>query len=123
MNEFLSTDRLNDVANWILLGSAPAIVLFVAYFSRSDWRSTRVGRALMYQALGMTLIVLVVLASLFFGDYPGREYVRLVGYTVLTTVLWRMFFVLRSYQREGDVAVSPFRRRGRARHAAPGDGR
>lgn len=96
------TEVLNRVADWALLSSFPAVFLFAAYYSRSRWRSTAVGRSLMYQSLSMALVLVVVLSSMLWHDYPGRPIVRLVGYTWLSVNLWRMFFTLRAYQKTAD---------------------
>lgn len=113
----MTGETLNAVANWVLLSGFPAIVLFVLLYNRSEWRSTPVGRSLMYQGLAMCLVVTIVLLSLFFQDYPGRPLVRILGYAAFSVTLWRMVFTVVAYQRTRDheeaQMINAFRRRRR----------
>ncbi len=108
---------VNQFADLVLLASFPAILLFVLFYLRSRWRTYAVGRALMHQAISLCLVVFIVLLSLILGsDYPGRPFVRLVGYTVLCAAMWRMLWVLVKIQRQGAREGHPMRRQGDAPH-------
>lgn len=95
-------DLLQALGDYALLSSIPALALFVGfYYFGSPWKKLLVGRSLMYFAVSLLIINLVVLASLFFGStYPGREWVRLGGYTLVSVTTWRLFFTLRKIQKE-----------------------
>ena len=90
------------LGDYALLSSIPALALFVGfYYFGSPWKKLLVGRSLMYFAVSLLIISLVVLASLFFGPtYPGREWVRLSGYILVSVTTWRLFFTLRKIQKE-----------------------
>ena len=95
-------ETLLIIGDVILLTSFPALALFVGfYFAKSPWRTLLVGRSLMYFALSLMLVVLTVSLSLWLGsDYPGREWVRLVAYAVVSLTTWRLFFTLRYIQKQ-----------------------
>lgn len=91
---------MNTLADWAVTLSFPPALLFVIYYAAfSPWRSTVVGRSLMYQSIGMVVVTGVVIASIWLGEYEGRGVVRFIGYSILTITLWRMFFTLRHYQK------------------------
>ena len=96
-NELLPT--LGDIA---LLTSVPALVLFVGfYYFKSPWKKLLVGRSLMYFAASLLCTVVIVLLSLFLGpEYPGRDWIRLGGYVLVSITTWRLFFTLRKIQKE-----------------------
>lgn len=96
MNDFLF-----NLGDWALLSTIPALALFVGfYFFGSPWRKNRVGRSLMYFALALFSIVIIVSLSVSFGtDYPGRVWVRLVCFTLVSITTWRLFFTLRHIQK------------------------
>lgn len=95
------TNVLLTLGDVLLLTSVPALVLFVCmYFFRSRWRTLHVGRSLMYFALSLLLLVVVVSLGLWLGpNYPGREYIRLGAYGVVSITTWRLYFTLRYIQK------------------------
>jgi hypothetical protein len=88
----------------VLLTAIPALALFVVfYYFKSPWRTLLVGRSLMYFAVSLLAIIGVVAASVWLGqDYPGREWVRFISYSLVSVTTWRLFFTLRHIQKEGD---------------------
>lgn len=99
---------LLDLGDWILLSSAPALALFVGfYYFGSPWRKLLVGRSLMYFAMSLLAIVCIVALSLWLGaDYPGRAWVRLIGYGLVSFTTWRLFFTLRHIQKNPPPLVT-----------------
>lgn len=95
------TEILLALGDYALLTAIPALALFVGfYYFGSPWRKLLVGRSLMYFAVALLLISVVVQLSLILGPtYPGREYVRLVGYVAVSFTTWRLFFTLRRIQK------------------------
>lgn len=87
----------------ILLTTIPALGLFVGfYYFKSPWRALLVGRSLMYFAVSLLTIVGIVALSVWLGpEYPGREWVRLFGYTMVSVTTWRLFLTLRHIQKQG----------------------
>lgn len=47
-----------------------------------------------FGAMIALLLTLIVVTSLFGRDYPGRDYVRLGSYDLLTIMLWRQVALL-----------------------------
>lgn len=64
------------------------------------WRSTPIGTTLMYQKIAMLLLILLVAASMFLGDYPGREFIRAAVYVAIVSLFWRVLFTLRRIQKQ-----------------------
>lgn len=96
---------LNDIllmaGDIVILSALVPLVLFVVYYSRqSPWTLTDEGKNLMLQKVVLIALILVVIASLFLGDYPGRWLVRLTIYGAIVYVMWLDFFQLRRVQRE-----------------------
>jgi hypothetical protein len=101
----MNTDFLLDLGDWILLSSAPALVLFVGfYYFGSPWKKLLVGRSLMYFAMSLLAIIFIVILSLFLGTgYPGREWIRIIGYGLVSVTTWRLFITLRYIQKNPPV--------------------
>jgi hypothetical protein len=101
----MNTDILLTLGDIALLTSIPALGLFVGYYYfGSPWKKLLVGRSLMYFAVSLLIISVIVLLSLFLGpDYPGREWVRLIGYVGVSITTWRLFFTLRHIQKNPPI--------------------
>lgn len=78
----------------LLCLAAPAVNLYPLLYAFRPWRSTPQGRALMVKALGNVIVIDVVLAYLAFGDYPGRDVVRVVGFGLFAAGIWYLFISL-----------------------------
>lgn len=76
----------------------PAPGLFAWYYRRSPWRESAIGRALMTFAVTFAVYLSFVVTSFVFGDYPGREALRLVVYLLVGYSLWRLYGTLRYSQ-------------------------
>lgn len=95
------TDTVNNIANFVVLAYLIPLVAFIfLYATRSPWKVTELGQALMVQKLALTIIVVVLCFSYFLGvDYPGREYIRLFAFfAVFITLIIDVANLLR-YQR------------------------
>lgn len=75
----MSTDTL---VMWLFIGCLPAINLYPLFYAFRPWRSTRQGQALMVKALGNVIIIDLTVAYLLFGDYAGRDVLRVIGFSV-----------------------------------------
>lgn len=69
------------------------------------WRTTEIGRILMYQKISWFSFLLFVLVGIFTEPYPGEATVRLIIYAALLTLFWRVFISLRKIQKNGPVAA------------------
>lgn len=76
--------------------------VFVALYGlRSNWRQTAGGRAVMALMACITVICMIGTAGAYFGDYPGRAYVRLVAFIAIGTTLMNLLLTLIEAQRGG----------------------
>jgi len=79
----------------IYAATLPAVIFPVLYASRSNWRATLPGRALMQLSVSLAVVlVLVTIATLFGNVYPYRDAVRVAAYLFLVVSLWRQVVVL-----------------------------
>lgn len=67
---------------WLFVGCVPAANMYALFYSFRPWRSTRQGQALMMKALGNVIIIDLTVAFMWFGDYPGRDLLRVVGFSL-----------------------------------------
>lgn len=78
--------------------AAPPLTLFpfcFAWWARGVWYRTLVGVALMVSTTGLGLLVDISLLYMVFGDdYPYRDVVRLVVYTLIVAGAWLKFGAL-----------------------------
>jgi len=78
----------------VFIGAVPA-TLFPLLYSRSPWRKSVVGHALMIKAVGLALLVdLTALTYVFGTDYLGRDLVRVAVFTIIVTGLWTQLYAL-----------------------------
>lgn len=76
----------------------PLILFITLYAMRSPWTSTELGKALMYQKSSFLLVVCVVIASIAFPGYFGRDWVRIVIFGGVSISLWVDVINLLHYQ-------------------------
>lgn len=86
--------------DYIVLSYMLPLTIFIGLYAvRSPWRSNELGIALMLQKVGFTLVISVVLMTLFLGtDYAFRQELRTFVYTVVGVALWLDVFNLLRYQ-------------------------
>lgn len=95
---------LINVGNLEVLTYLIPLGLFIWYYmlsGRSPWMSSPLGKALAYQKISFTAVILVIIASIFFPGYFGRGAVRIVIYFAVGVSLWVDFANLMRYQRLG----------------------
>lgn len=70
-------------ANISLIYLAVLVTIFtVVYGLRSNWRGNRVGKVFMIKSVFLSLVLLqIVIASWWDGDYPFRQPIRFILYT------------------------------------------
>lgn len=86
-----------------------AVVFIAVYATRSKWRATAPGKALMYWVISFAGLILMNTIHLYTGRYAGIEFVRIVVYTALTLSVWRLVFTLIRILRVGDrITVGTF---------------
>jgi hypothetical protein len=73
----------------------------ILYGTRSAWRSTQAGKALMYTAASLAVVGTQQLSVWAFGNYQYRNEVRDVALlAVVLTLLYRIIVLLKIQQRE-----------------------
>ena len=102
----------NDVANYIAVTALLPIGLFIFYYGTAKvpgkwfrrysdrWRTTTIGRVLMFQKVVWFFFLIFVLQAIFF-DYPGQDILRPFIYSLLVLQFWIVFFALRRIQKRG----------------------
>lgn len=83
----------------VALSAVVAWAFVLMYGFRSPWRATVVGRSLMYVWVSLAVILTLITGTFWFGEYPGREWVRLAVYTPLPVALGKFLWVLVQVQR------------------------
>jgi hypothetical protein len=68
------------------------------------WRTTEIGRTLMYQKIAWLVFLVFAVVNLTAGDYFFREPLRLIIYVALVVLFWRVFYTLRRLQKSGTAA-------------------
>lgn len=120
MNPF---DRVLDVIA-ILIGAFAImpVALFIYYYGSqaipgkkwkrrysNAWKATSIGRTLMYQKIAWFFFLLFAILNLFFQAYAGKSEIRIVIYTALFILFWRMFYNLRILQIHGADRIEAVR--------------
>jgi len=79
----------------LLWAAAIASWIFpVLYTVLAPWWRSPTGRHLFSFAMMIAVIFAVIMLPKVFGDYTGRNMVRLSSYTAMTVILWRHVWLL-----------------------------
>jgi uncharacterized membrane-anchored protein len=86
----------NTLATIFLFAGLPALAAFVIlYATRSPWRSTEPGRAVMYLASSLMVVYILAAVNAIFGqDWPYRGVLRFLIYAVVSSTFYRLLFTL-----------------------------
>lgn len=80
--------------------AAVLALTFAATYTRSEWRSTRPGRSVMYLILALASVLLLGTATSLFGEqWCGRQPTRALIFGALILTLLGMLRALRAEQR------------------------
>lgn len=96
------SEIVNNVADIVLLSALlPNLVFTVRYFFFSPFELSREGINLLGQKVAISLLVIVVLLSVFLGaDYAGRPFIRLVVFGAISYFFWTEMVQLIQLQRQ-----------------------
>lgn len=83
----------------VLVSMTIAWAFVIRYGLWSPWRLTIVGRSLMYVWVSLAVVLTMITASFWLGEYPGRMWVRLVVYSSMPVAFAIFFRVLVHVQR------------------------
>lgn len=113
----MTGDLLFDLGTWVLVLASLPVLTFVPMYlrPRSRWRSTRGGRATLYQAVALAAVIVLLMVTNFAGvDFAGRAIARLVVYGLLLAASSHMLYTLVRIQVSGpEWALRPTRLRRR----------
>lgn len=100
---------LELVTSYLVLSSIIPLGLFIwRYTTKSPFTLTQEGKNVLFGKIAILLILGAGAISLFFEDYAGRVWVRLVLYLAVVTYFWIDVILLIRIQRK-----YPYRRRPR----------
>lgn len=90
---FESNDR---ILLQVLSGTSAVLAwaFVIRYGFWSPWRSTVVGRSLMYVWIALSVVLTLIATTYWFGEYPGRAVIRLLIYLTLPISFVRFLKVL-----------------------------
>lgn len=83
------------------VGMVPAIG-FPLYYRRSAWRSTNVGKALMFKGTALACLFTVAVVG-FWWPFPGYRYIYALVVTGVVAGVTYQFLVMRGLQKRGQV--------------------
>ena len=85
---------VDGVVMFLFLAAAFAANVYVLVYAFRPWRATAAGRALMVKGIGNMLLLNMIVVALVWPDYPGRDFVRVVGMIFFTAGIWYLLIVL-----------------------------
>lgn len=84
----------------LYLCAIPLAIFIFMYAKFSPWRNSNEGRTVMYQKIVFLVYFLFIMATNFFGTWPGREYTRSFIYLGLLSAFTAMLVNLLKAQKE-----------------------
>ena len=88
----------------VFIAAVPATLFPIVYWRR-PWRASFLGRALMTKATGLALLIDTTLLYVWLGDdYPYRQLVRALVYTLITVGIIMQFTALCIAPRSRDLS-------------------
>ena len=76
----------------LILAIIPAIGFPIVYALTARWYGTQLGRSLMWMGVSIAAILSLALATSFLGpDFPGRQVVRLIVFSLVASSMWPLF--------------------------------
>jgi hypothetical protein len=90
----LSAAPADAIVLWLLIACLPAVNLYPFFYAFRPWRTTAQGRALMVKALGNVIVIDLSMLYLWLGDYPGRNQLRIIGFTLFAVGINYLFATL-----------------------------
>lgn len=102
------TPFLYDFGDLLMTGSMiGALVFALSYAVFFQWRRTAAGRSLMYFIVALVLWAGLSTFTRFVGDYPLREWIRVVVYAGIVIAIWRMVWTLWTSWRHTPQKIKP----------------
>jgi hypothetical protein len=102
---------MDFLGNWIFWGYLTVLIPFLAfvilYATRSSWRLTRAGQGVMIISGTLTLLLLQTELNLMFGEWPGRDIVRVIVLLGGFVGGWYQLVTLLRAQRDDRLLLSP----------------
>jgi hypothetical protein len=100
------------IGNYVVLSFLiPLTIFIVRYAFWSPWRSTELGRQLMYQKSSIVAVIALVLLALFVPDFFLRAEIRLAAYLAVGFFMWLDVVTLIRIQHEFPMTRTKRKRR------------
>ena len=100
------------VGNFVVLSFLIPLTIFIfRYALYSPWRSTELGRHLMYQKSSIAAVIALVLIALFIPEFFLRAEIRLLAYLAVGFFMWLDVVTLIRIQREFPMTRTKRKRR------------
>lgn len=88
------SDIVLRIGDWVIAAALlPNLVFAVRYFLFSPYKLTPEGRNMLHKKVALSSLIVLILLAVVFGDYPGREWLRLVVFGAVT-----LFFSIETIQ-------------------------
>jgi hypothetical protein len=84
----------DEIILWIFLGCVPPVNLYAVFYTLRPWAITAQGRALWVKAMGNVIVIDTAVAFFLFGEYPGRDFIRVVGMSMFMAGMWYLLLAL-----------------------------
>lgn len=84
----------------LMAGGAAGTCAFVVVYTRSDWRSSAIGRHLMFYSSALCFLYLASIVSLFVHAL-WMAFPLLAGHLVFDALIWQRVYLVVKAQREG----------------------
>lgn len=111
-----TSQDISQIAGYIALASLLPLALTTVVFGvGSSWFRSRLGWAVFGSWASQLAVLVIVLARRFRGEYPGYEWVALVGYSVLFLAYSAMAVVV-ILERRPPKAIGETRDERKAHH-------
>lgn len=102
------------VTDLLIIGSWLGALVFVAQYTRVNWRATPAGINVMAFMAVIAAVLTLAVIGLAWPDMPGRPTLRLLSWAAIFTVIWHRIWTFRREQRAGRARV-------RDNHSASGE--
>jgi hypothetical protein len=110
MHPVHNSPELLQIGDLIFSSSFVPSIIFLVYYiwpkSGAQWWKTPVGRMFVISQFSLILVSVAVIMSLTFGqDYPGRDVLRIVAYSLHACAQWIVLIVYYRVRHEHDSGL------------------
>lgn len=108
----MNAETINDFAtNIVLLGAIPALAFVLIYGLGSPWYRSALGVVMMLLGSSIVIVYGIVIGRRLFDDYPGYQFVAIIGYSLLFLALVSLDVIVIIERRRPETSLL-FNRKG-----------